>query len=393
MFAATTLPSPPQRARLSAWLIRSWLALGLLSTPAAAQTAPLRDRVELGAYVAGLPYFDKSAREFTALERRLQTKIPIVSGFVDWSYVLGEPRDRALSADGTRTLLYSWEPHCNADGSCVSLGAVARGEHDAYLQRVADSMRQFPYDLYVRPWGEMNAEWSAWQPGSGKPRAGTPAEFIAAWRHVHDFFAQRGIRNLKFVFNPDASNDASSVPIAKIWPGHEYVDVLGIDGYNWGRGRPGGPGRWEEFEQIFTPMYEILTALHETAPVWFCEVGSKEPRKDDGSEQRPAPRDPEHSKGAWIEAMLSSRAFPRLTAIVGFNVLKERDFRFESSADSLRAIRRQLKLRSRQAHGEHEAEAPHSTRTKRSAGMPDASSAKQRSTSSATRPSMVSLVR
>ena len=35
----------------------------------------------------------------------------------------------------------------------------------------------------------------------------------------------------------------------------DVVDVLGIDGYNWGAGKPGGPGQWEEFEAIFAPMY------------------------------------------------------------------------------------------------------------------------------------------
>ena len=316
----------------------------VLPSAAYADPLPLRDRVRLGAYVQGLPYFDKSAREFVKLEQKLGTRIPILSGFVDWDYTLGEPRDLALAAGGTRTLLYSWEPHCVPGGECVSFAAVARGDFDGYLQRVVESMRKFPYDLYVRPWGEMNADWSAWQPSSNKPRAGTPEEFIAAWRHVYELFQRAGVHNLKFVFNPDATHDASTVPIERIWPGAGYVDVLGIDGYNWGLGSEKMPGEWSDFEDIFAPMYQTLTALHPTAPLWICEVGSKEPEKNDGN-VRPAPRDPTHKKSAWIDAMMSSQKFPRLTALIAFNVLKERDFRFESSTDSLRAIRRQLALR------------------------------------------------
>jgi hypothetical protein len=304
---------------------------------------PLRERVALGAFVDGVPYFEAGARELRALERKLGTKLAIVSGFVDWEYVLGNERDLALTAEGTRTLLYSWEPHCTAQG-CVTLGQVARGEHDAYLLRVAASMKQFPYDLYVRPWGEMNAEWSAWQPDSGRNRAGTREEFIAAWRHVRTLFREQGVQNLKFVFNPDASDFDANTRLASIWPGAEYVDVLGIDGYNWG---DGPRDRWTEFEDIFARMYDVLTALHPSAPVWICEVGSKEPREDDGSRGRPAPVDPGHDKAAWLEAMMQSTAFPRLTALVYFNVRKERDFRFESSPQSLRAIKKQLKLRTR----------------------------------------------
>jgi Glycosyl hydrolase family 26 len=317
----------------------------LLASPAFAESErPLRDRVALGAYVAGLPYFEAGAREFGALERKLGTKIEILSGFVDWEYLLGNERDLALSAGGSRTLLYSWEPHCAPEeqGGCITLGEVARGEHDAYLLRVAASMKDFPYDLYVRPWGEMNAEWSAWQPNSGRNRAGSAAEFVAAWRHVRTLFREQGVHNLKFVFNPDASDFATNIPVPEIWPGAEYVDVLGIDGYNWG---DGSADSWTEFDAVFARMYEVLTALHPSAPVWICEVGSKEPRKNDGSPKRTAPVDREHSKAAWIEAMMNSTAFPRLTALVYFNVLKERDFRFESSPDSLRAMRRQLRLR------------------------------------------------
>ncbi|HEX5661107.1 MAG TPA: glycosyl hydrolase [Polyangiales bacterium] len=315
------------------------LAFALCLFAATAHAQPLRDRVLLGAFVNGVPYSDTGVRDLRALERSLGSKLEIASGFVDWEYVLGNERDLALSAGGTRTLLYSWEPHCSAQG-CVTLGQVARGEHDAYLLRVAASMKRFPHDLYVRPWGEMNAEWSAWQPDSGRNRAGTREEFIAAWRHVHTLFREQGVHNLKFVFNPDASDDGTPVP--SIWPGAEYVDVLGIDGYNWGDGKGDS---WTSFEDIFARMYGVLTALHPTAPVWICELGSKEPRANDGSATRPAPVDPKHDKGAWIDAMMQSPAFPRLTALVFFNVRKERDFRLESSPESLRAIRKQLRLR------------------------------------------------
>lgn len=315
---------------------------------------PLRDRVMLGAYVPGVPYFEHGDRAFVALEKKLGTKLPIVSGFIDWDYVLGGPRDLALAAGGSRILLYSWEPHC-AGGStedqptgCVGFAAVARGEKDAYFQQVAESMKKFPHTIYVRPWGEMNADWSPWQPGSGRPRAGTAAEFVAAWRHVHDLFARAGVTNLKFVFNPDAQNDETTVDVRTIWPGAEYVDVLGIDGYNWGKGVPGGWGTWQEFEEIFTPMYRVLTALHPTAPVWICEVGSKEPQKADG-EKRPSPRDPAHSKAKWLASMLESKAFPRLEAVVYFNVDKERDFRLESSPGALAAVKKQLRLRKKPA--------------------------------------------
>lgn len=321
-----------------------WLALStsLLTLVARAQgEPPLRERVALGAFVSGLPYQPSAPRALRALERKLGTSLAIASGFVDWEYVLGNPRDLLLADGGRRTLLYSWEPHCTARG-CITFAQVARGEHDDYLTRVAASMRAFPYTVYVRPWGEMNAPWSPWQPDSGRNRAGTRAEFVAAWRHLRTFFRARGVDNLKFVFNPDAASGDGSTPVGDIWPGAEHVDVLGIDGYNWGTGPH---EQWRAFEEIFAGMYAELTALHPSAPVWICELGSKEPRQADGTPERPAPVDHAHDKGAWLSAMMESEAFPRLTALVYFNVRKERDFRLESSPGSLRAMKEQLRLR------------------------------------------------
>ena len=245
-------------------------------------------------------------------------------------------------------LLHIWEPTCAASArrhpTALSF-ASSHAEKDAYLQAVAASMKKFPHTIYVRPWGEMNADWSAWQPGSKRPRAGTAAEFIAAWRHVRDLFEREGVDNLKFIFNPDANHDETTVDVRTIWPGAEYVDVLGIDGYNWGKGVPGGWGVWEEFEEIFAPMYRVLTALHPTAPVWICEVGSKEPQKADG-EKRRRQRTPPTARRSGLRRCWRARRF-RGSKRWSIQVDKERDFRLESSPQALSVMKKQLKLRTR----------------------------------------------
>jgi hypothetical protein len=312
---------------------------------------PLGEVVAFGAYAEGFPYDDTA---FSALEskKKLGTELRLASGFVDWNYVLGGERDLKLAAGGRRTLLYSWEPHCER-GHCISFKDVSEGRLDTYLQRVAESMRRFPYDIYVRPWAEMNAEWSPYQPGSGRPRAGSIEEFRAAFRYLHDFFWRRGVRNLKFVFNPDVTNEPTDVPITALWPGtdpvdgHSYVDVLGIDGYNWGDSFEKGGTTWTEFDELFRDAYATLTALDAVAPVWICEFGTKEPRVNDGTRRSPAPVDRAHDKGAWIEHMLRSTAFPRIRALAYYSAYlphhdNQRDFRLDSSRSSLRAIRKFL---------------------------------------------------
>lgn len=316
---------------------------------------PLGDAVLFGAYAPDLPYKDEA---FLDLEKKVGAKLDIASGFVDWDYVLGEERDQKLAAAG-HVLLYSWEPHCDKRGHCISFRDIAKGRYDTYLERVAESMKRFPADIYVRPWAEMNAYWSPYQPGTKRPRAGSLAEFKSAWHHLYDFFRDRGVRNLKFVFNPDVGQDHRNVPIKELWPGrdpkdgHGYVDVLGMDGYNWGDSKQQGGESWLEFEEVFAQGYRELTALDETAPVWVCEFGSKEPEKNDGTKGSPAPPDESHDKGAWIQNMMRSTAFPRLEALAYYSSYlpdhdNQRDFRFESSTSSLNAVRAYLRSHPRQ---------------------------------------------
>jgi mannan endo-1,4-beta-mannosidase len=327
-----------------------------------ASPKPLGERVRFGAYAPGLPYNDAAFLELEAA--KLGAKVDIASGFVDFEYVLGEGRDLKLADHGARTLLYSWEPHCkNQDQDCISFREILTGRTDPYLERVAQSMRGFPHEIYVRPWAEMNASWSPYQPGSKSPRAGTLDEFKAAWRYLHDFFRHRGVRNLKFVFNPDVTQNADDVEITALWPGrdprdaHPYAEVLGIDGYNWGESGPGGHEDWVEFAELFRETYRTLTALDPEAPVWICEFGTKEPLENDGTATSPAPPDPLHSKGKWFENMFETREFPRLEALAYYSSYlpdhdNQRDFRLDSSPDSLKAIRRYLKSRRPRAGGQ-----------------------------------------
>lgn len=194
--------------------------------------APLSTHVAFGAAVPELP---AGRTDLLALEDTLGAHLQIASAFVDWSYVPGGVNEAWMADGGARGLLLSWEPNG------IRFTDVSSGKEDSYLQKAATSMLAYPYTLRVRPWPEMNANWSTWQPtaGGGKTNGATPAQFVAAWRYLVTFFRRRGVNNLKFVFNPDSSNWPANTPVSSIWPGSDYVDLLGIDRYNWGNGSAG----------------------------------------------------------------------------------------------------------------------------------------------------------
>jgi mannan endo-1,4-beta-mannosidase len=298
---------------------------------AAAGDAPRRqalaDRVTFGAFVEGM---QADASRFDRFERTVGARVGIASYYYGFGDVFPGETERRFADGGRRDVLVSWD----MGGS--TFRSWAAGEHDDYLDQIAEAATLYPYELYVRPWPEMNGDWQPFQPtpAGDRPAGGTYAEFRAAWRHVVTYLRSRGATNLRWVFNPTADTYPGTTPVARIWPGQEYVDVLGLDGFNWG---DGGVLRWRSFQDIFQRQYRNLAALHPTAPVWICETASKEPLVEDG-----APADPRRRKARWIRDMFSFAGMPRLEAVIWFHSDKERDWRVNSSPGSLRAVRRAL---------------------------------------------------
>ena len=202
--------------------------------------------------------------------------------------------------------------------------------------------RQFGATFYVRPWAEMNADWVAFQPtpSGDRPAGGTYAQFMRAWRYVVGFFRSHGASNVRWVFDPTTDTYAETTPVASIWPGARYVDVLGLDGYNWGTG---GVLRWRSFADIYRTQYARLTALAPRLPVWVCEFGSKAANENDG-----AAVDPHHSTAAWYAGMFSwLRGAHAVRALVMFDVRKERDWRVQASPATFQLMQTEARAAAR----------------------------------------------
>ena len=284
--------------------------------------------VLFGAHVDGMT--DEATR-VDDFEQLVGHRADIVSTYTGYGAVFPGPLEMRLSDGGHRKVLVAWDP------GETRYAEWAGGAHDAYLAKLVAAANDFPYRIYVRPWAEMNGDWSTFQPTplGAKPNGGTYREFRLAWRHMVSYFRKHGATNVKWVFNPDAATYPGTTPVEKIWPGERYVDVLGIDGFNWGADDQWG--EWRSYREIFTPMYTQLTALDSAAPVWICEFGSKEPLVDDG-----APIDARQSKATWLANALRYDGFPAVEALIYFQANKERNWLLDSSPGSLEAARAAL---------------------------------------------------
>ncbi len=236
-----------------------------------------------------------------------------------------------IAAQG-RTLQLSWEPIPNPkpapfDPTVYQLKKFTRGDFDTDLRRWADELRDFGYPVLFRPFCEMNGDWTYW---GGNTNGNVPADFVPAWRHVHDIFVQEGATNVQFVWSPnrDGSVGDAIYTFDNYYPGDAYLDYIGFSGYNWGNLYTVPPctwdSNWQNPVQVFGDSYDVMTA-RSNKPIIISEMASPEQGGD---------------KAAWITEFFNQlpARFPRIVAVTWFNLLNreeclvaDTDWRVQSS--------------------------------------------------------------
>lgn len=200
-----------------------------------------------------------------------------------------------------------------------ALKNIVRGDFDPWFSAGADAARVYGKQFYLRFAPEMNGVWAPWEAGIN---GNTPQDYVDAWRHVHDIFVSHGALNVRWVWGPNVFGGGSAVDFTPYYPGSDVVDVLGLDGYNWG-----SLDVWQTYSQVFGPSYDTLVKLDAVKPVMIAETASAESGGN---------------KAAWITSAFTQEILtrtPRVKVVVWFNLNKETDWRVESSAASLNAYR------------------------------------------------------
>jgi hypothetical protein len=191
---------------------------------------------------------------------------------------------------------------------------ITSGMFDTALLGWAAGIQTCGQPLLLRFAHEMNGNWYAWAPGqNGNPADGSG--FVAMWQHVWNLFRQNGASAslVRWVFSPNVPSGASTpTPIASVYPGDSYVDVLALDGYNWG---PTNGNSWQTFTEVFSDGYATVTSLSPTKPVMVAETGCSTSNGDG-------------AKGAWITSALGVEipmTFPRFETVIYFDYNYEGD--------------------------------------------------------------------
>jgi hypothetical protein len=258
--------------------------------------------------------------------RRAVHRAPeVLMWYVAWSENTDFPtaavrRIRALGAVPEITW-EPWDPGAGADQPAYRLQRIAHGAYDAYLERWASRIAAYGGPVWLRFAHEMNTVTYPWGEVAGRNPSGS---YIAAWRHVHQVFDAAHADNVTWVWSPNTPYPGTT-PLAEVYPGDDDVDLVALDGYNWSTLQPGTS--WTSFEGIFRPGLEELDQLSDR-PRFIGEVASTEVGGD---------------KAAWIGEMFSAlRGRPHVCGFTWFDLVKETDWRIDSSPTSLKAFQEGL---------------------------------------------------
>jgi len=223
----------------------------------------------------------------------------------------------------------SWEPMYYRQGQEVMIDyeRIVGGEYDPYLEEFAKRAKRWGKPLLIRFAHEMNLERYHWGTADKKHYGpASPEIYRSLFRYVVTYFRKLGVDNILWVFCPNSESLPHPVRDQALWnqasnyyPGDAYVDILGMDGYNWGATQTmekgGWQSQWRTFREIFEPLYRELKALSPYKPMVVCEIAST----DQGGD-----------KSTWIKEAWTTAMAWEVKGLIWFQVNKEVDWRINS---------------------------------------------------------------
>jgi hypothetical protein len=312
-----------------------------------------------GAYLGAVTDLDALDRLECSLGKRFSL-LKIYQAF--WHERFFEDLAGRIDSRGV-VLFQSLDPVIDNDPSSLVSEAdlnacqVLSGDYDETISTFAAQIKNWGQPLLLSFAGEMNGDWAGWSgannfgPDCGQTYTETPdlygqygcdmpttvcadgpERYRDMYRHIRDIFAAESVANASWVWVvnhesfPDEEMHSWNRPV-NYYPGDAYVDVISVDGYNWGRDELGG---WQTFDLVFSQTLATLSHTYPTKPLIIGEFASVEGTTP-------------ISKSNWISDAYNRIAstWPGIKAVVWYNSSEGGNptFPITSSAESFRAYR------------------------------------------------------
>lgn len=264
----------------------------------------------LGVAFEGLdPAIPKEDHPKTAL-REFFLQWPSSSEIFDWSPVI-KTLNKIDQSNAVPVI--TWEPVYFTEGKKknVLLEELKHKKFDGYIDQAAHAIKAWDKPVIIRLMHEMNLKDYQWGTNENVYDSKSPKIYQDMFKYIVDRFKAKGTRNVLWAFCPNID----SIPnepwntIEAYYPGNNYVDILGLDGYNW---KTPSSDLGNSFAKIFSRSLKELKNLNSHLPVIVFETASV----GDMSE-----------KQAWLTEALKISALWNMKALIWFDIKKENDWR------------------------------------------------------------------
>jgi mannan endo-1,4-beta-mannosidase len=159
------------------------------------------------------------------------------------------------------------------------LKELLEGKFDTYINDFASHVKQWKDTVFLRILHEFNAGWYVWGGEKNGGADGGPELVKRCWIYLVDKFREQNVDNVRWLWCVHEPSVQVSLEewnqVRNYWPGHDYVDALCMDGFNF---YPENPERehpeFMDFETLFSEMYKQVTAL--SAKPVFIMTGTSE---------------------------------------------------------------------------------------------------------------------
>jgi mannan endo-1,4-beta-mannosidase len=235
------------------------------------------------------PFTPEGKAKIKEVEEKLEYEFPVIM----WYRYLGHefPIDGMLEAYESGKIV---EMTLQVAGDMYGRNPnfeVLDGRLEEDIRKFARGAREFDKPFLMRLNNEMNSTWVSY---SGHLCLNDPDIFKAVWRKVYDIFQEEGVDNAIWIWNP---NDVSYPPCrwnshVAYYPGNEYVQMIGLTGYNTGDYFRDVTGeRWRSFTEIYDRLWDMYKDIYAEFPWIITEFACSSVGGD---------------KKAWIEEMFNT---------------------------------------------------------------------------------------
>lgn len=255
--------------------------------------------------------------------------------YLQWTAPTDQPQSIVSSLDIIWELgavpCLTWEPMTISDQieKVILYEDILSGRYDHYLSSMAEEIKLWKKPLIIRFAQEMNISRYHW--GTTKEDFGplSPKIYIKIFQYVVNFFKKQKVDNVLWAFCPNVDsvpNEAWNT-VEKYYPGDPYVDIFGMDGYNWNINTELAAARkqswinpWHTFEEIFQSLFKQLKNIDAHKPIIVFETASVNRIED-------------QKKSLWIKDALEVAKKWGIKGIVWFQITKEEDWKINQGDD------------------------------------------------------------